>query len=159
MLKITTADMSDPVHAVALVQLLDLYAYDPMGGGAGLSAYAREHLPEAIGKRENVNVILAFEEERQAGLIVCIEGFSTFSCRPLMNIHDVIVAPEFRGRGISTRMLKAVETLARERGCCKLTLEVLEGNRIARAAYEKFGFKGYQLDSETGHALFWEKGL
>jgi GNAT superfamily N-acetyltransferase len=159
MLNIIRAEMSDPVHAVALVQRLDLDAYDPMGGGEGLSAYAREHLPEAIRERENVNVILSFEDERPAGLIVCIEGFSTFAYRPLMNIHDVVVVPEFRGRRVSTRMLEAVETLARERGCCKLTLEVLEVNRVVRVAYEKFGFKGYQLDPEVGHALFWEKGL
>ncbi|HHH38104.1 MAG TPA: GNAT family N-acetyltransferase [Sedimenticola sp.] len=159
MLNIVKGKMDDPHHAVALVQLLDLYAHDPAGGGKGLSDYARAHLPEAIRGRDHVHVVLAFEEKEPAGLIVCIEGFSTFACRPLMNIHDVVVAPRFRGQGIATRMLEAVEALARERGCCKLTLEVLEGNHPARAAYRKFGFNGYQLDPEMGQAQFWEKPL
>ena len=35
-------------------------------------------------------------------------------------------------------------------GCCKLTLEVLEGNKLAQAAYIANGFAGYQLDPEMG---------
>ena len=45
------------------------------------------------------------------------------------------------------------------RGCCKLTLEVLDNNFIAKALYKKFGFSDYQLDPEYGNALFWEKKL
>jgi ribosomal protein S18 acetylase RimI-like enzyme len=52
-----------------------------------------------------------------------------------------------------------VEEIAVELGCCKLTLEVLEGNHIAQAAYKSFGFNGYELNPQTGRALFWEKKL
>ncbi len=37
-------------------------------------------------------------------------------------------------------MLRKVREIARQRGCCKITLEVLEGNDVAQAAYRKFGF-------------------
>jgi hypothetical protein len=43
--------------------------------------------------------------------------------------------------------------------CCKLTLEVLEGNKLAQAAYIANGFVGYQLVSEMGQAMFWQKKL
>ena len=56
-------------------------------------------------------------------------------------------------------LLRAVEREARERGCAKLTLEVLEGNAPARGAYEKFGFGAYQLDPAMGQAMFWQKSL
>ena len=56
-------------------------------------------------------------------------------------------------------MLDEVERIAKEKGCCKLTLEVLEGNIVAKKAYEKFGFSSYELDPATGKALFWEKVL
>jgi ribosomal protein S18 acetylase RimI-like enzyme len=52
-----------------------------------------------------------------------------------------------------------VENIARQRGCCKLTLEVLQGNRNAQEMYSKLGYVGYQLDAATGAALFWQKGL
>ena len=77
----------------------------------------------------------------------------------MINIHDVAVISEFRGLGISQRMLLEVEKIAREKGCCKITLEVLEGNEVARAAYLKYGFDGYELDPVLGKALFWQKTL
>jgi len=43
-----------------------------------------------------------------AGLVTCFELFSTFSCKPLINIHDVIVLKKFRGNGLSQKMLKKV---------------------------------------------------
>lgn len=43
--------------------------------------------------------------------------------------------------------------------CCKLTLEVLEGNKLAQQVYRRFGFQGYELDPKMGRALFYEKKL
>lgn len=54
-------------------------------------------------------------------------------------------------------LLSKVEQVAYSLGCCKLTLEVLEGNAAARAAYESFGFSGYALSAETGNAIFLQK--
>jgi ribosomal protein S18 acetylase RimI-like enzyme len=56
-------------------------------------------------------------------------------------------------------MFSEVEKLAQEKGCCKLTLEVLEGNEIAKNAYTKFGYSGYELEPEMGKAIFWQKKL
>ena len=55
--------------------------------------------------------------------------------------------------------MEAAEELARELGCCKLTLEVLEGNAKAQAAYKSLGYAGYELDPAMGKALFWQKKL
>jgi len=52
-----------------------------------------------------------------------------------------------------------IEKTARARGCCKITLEVLEGNGIAKNAYKKQGYSDYQLDPKFGSALFWTKSL
>ena len=57
------------------------------------------------------------------------------------------------------KILAKVEEVARERKCCKLTLEVLEGNKIAQNAYRSFGFEGYELDPKIGKAMFWQKIL
>ena len=37
------ADYRQPEHAAALVSLLDAYARDPMGGGVGLSDFAKRN--------------------------------------------------------------------------------------------------------------------
>ena len=130
-----------------------------MGGACGLSKYAKENLIENLALLPGAFSVLAFTAGQAVGLVNCFAGFSTFQCRPLVNIHDIVVLPEFRGHGIGRMMLEFVERLARERGCCKLTLEVLEGNREAQALYRNVGFAGYQLDSQNGRALFWQKCL
>jgi GNAT superfamily N-acetyltransferase len=112
-----------------------------------------------MAKRPTFHAAIAFVGGKPAGLINCIEGFSTFACKPLLNIHDVVVLAEFRGKGISSQLLKKAEEIANSLGCCKLTLEVLEGNKLAQAAYIANGFAGYQLDPEMGRAMFWQKKL
>jgi ribosomal protein S18 acetylase RimI-like enzyme len=55
--------------------------------------------------------------------------------------------------------LLEVESMAVKKNCCKITLEVLEGNTPAKNSYSKFGFKDYELDPTFGKAMFWEKKL
>lgn len=158
-LQIELVEPSNAEHACSIVRLLDEYAGSPEGGGEGLSEFAKAHLPGELAKRAGTRVILAFIDGEAAGMIIAFEGFSTFQCRPLLNIHDVIVSLRHRGQGLSKRLLAKAEEVARDGGCCKLTLEVLEGNPIARAAYRACGFESYQLDPEMGVAQFWEKKL
>jgi len=158
-LLVLQASYSNPFHAKALGLLLDQYARDAMGGGRGLSVDVQENLAAELAKRPHAFSVLAFAGGEPVGLVNCFEGFSTFACRPLVNIHDVVVIAPWRGRGVSQRMLAEVEKIARQRGCCKLTLEVLEGNLPAQAAYRRQGFAGYELDPQMGRALFWQKDL
>ncbi|MFC0446225.1 GNAT family N-acetyltransferase [Pseudidiomarina halophila] len=157
MVDITLADYQNPKHRQAVVAMLDDYARDPMGGGEPLPDETKENLVEEMAKREYVFSLLAFVDDEPVGLANCVEGFSTFAAKPVMNIHDIAVIKDFRGQGIAKRLLQEVETLAQFRGCVKLTLEVLEGNEPAKLAYDKFGFKPYQLDEATGKAEFWQK--
>jgi hypothetical protein len=60
---------------------------------------------------------------------------------------------------LSKLLLQEVEEIALDLGCCKLTLEVLEGNHVAQSAYKAFGFSGYELNPKMGKTLFWEKKL
>ena len=156
---VVQADYSNPVHAQAVRDVLNHYAKDPMGGGEALSAQVLEALPAELAKRAHAFSVLAFVDDVAAGLVNCFEGFSTFAGKPLVNVHDVSVVDTFRGLGLSHKMLAKVEDIARERGCCKITLEVLEGNPVAQGAYRKFGFSDGQLDPAYGHMLFWNKYL
>lgn len=159
MVDIIEADLSLPHHAADFIMLLDQYARDPMGGGTGLSDYAKNNLPAALSQRQDSLVLLAYLNDKAVAVCTCIEGFSTFACQPLLNIHDIAVLPQYRGQGIASLLLARAEKIARQRHCCKLTLEVLSGNQAAMAVYKKFGFRDYQLDPQAGTALFWEKKL
>ncbi len=144
---------------VALLQLLNSYACDPMGGGTPLADEVKQNLLPQLQKRNDYLGVIAFFDNQPAGLINAFEGFSTFAAKPLVNIHDVIVTSDYRGNGLAQRMMDKLEASARERGCCKLTLEVLSNNSVAQSAYRKFGFGPYELDPEAGQALFWQKKI
>ncbi len=157
--RVVPAELEDPKHAAALVTLLDLYAQGETGGGAPLLPSVRGRLVDELRMRPSFRGFLAFESEEAVGLATTFEGFSTFAARPLLNVHDLVVHPAWRGRGVARALLAAVTTTAQGLGCCKVTLEVLEGNARARAVYERAGFHSYQLDPSLGRALFLEKKL
>jgi ribosomal protein S18 acetylase RimI-like enzyme len=160
--RVCRADYANASHANALVTVLDAYARDPMGGGEGLSEFARRNVVSGLAARPQAFSVLAFANSTDAvpvGLVNCIEGFSTFASKPLVNVHDLAVLPQYRGHGVARKMLALVEELALERGACKLTLEVLEGNAAAVSLYARAGFKNYQLGSAMGSAQFMQKYL
>ena len=158
-LRICRADYRNPAHASALVRLLDAYAQDPAGGGEALGDHAKANLATELAARPQAFSVLAFAGDEAVGLVNCIEGFSTFACRPLVNVHDVAVLASHRGQRVAQQMLALAESIARERGACKLTLEVLSGNASAIRLYERVGFAGYQLDPAMGTAQFFQKWL
>ena len=156
------ADYAHAHHAKVVVDLLDAYARDPMGGGEPLSDFAKANLVQCLAARPAAFSVLAFEdasEQRPMGLINCIEGFSTFACQPLVNVHDVVVLSDYRGQRVAEAMFAMVHELAVARGACKLTLEVLSGNASAIRLYQRLGFAQYQLDPAAGQAQFMQKWL
>ena len=153
------ADYQNEQHGKDLVMLLNAYALDPMGGGEALTEHTQQNLVANLAKRHDFLTLLCYVDDKPAGILNCIEGFSTFKCKPLLNIHDCGVLKEYRGLGLSQKLFIKAEEISRTRGYCKLTLEVLEGNTVAQNAYRKLGFTGYELDEKTGKALFWEKVL
>lgn len=157
--EILLADLSLPPHGEAIIYLLNEHSKDEMAGGTELSVFVKNNLVSELKKRQGVYIILAFVDGNPAGLVNCFEGFSTFACKPLLNIHDVFVIADYRGRGISKKMLNKAEEIAISLGCCKLTLEILEGNTIAKMAYTSCGYSVYELNPQMGGAMFWQKKL
>lgn len=153
------ADYGNATHAQAIVTLMQVYAQDIMGGGAPLTEEVTSILVERLSAVPGAVSVLAFVDGQPAGLLNAFAGFSTFAARPLLNIHDLAVAPAFRGQGIARALFAEIEVIARERDACKLTLEVLEGNATARRLYEALGYGDYVLDPAMGRALFWQKKL
>ncbi|NBW25984.1 MAG: GNAT family N-acetyltransferase [Betaproteobacteria bacterium] len=160
--RIHPVDYRSAQDAADVRALLDLYARDPMGGGEALDVDVLLRLCGDLAKRSDAFSFIACVDapQRQAiGLINCFEGYSTFKARPLLNVHDLIVHPGYRGAGVGQALLGAAHDLALARGCCKLTLEVLSGNAVAMRSYARFGFTNYQLDPAAGQAVLMQKWL
>ena len=57
-------------------------------------------------------------------------------------VMNVAVHPEYRGQGISNKLMEALLELGTKKGAKEYTLEVRVGNKAAIHLYEKFGFVG-----------------
>ena len=163
-LQVKQMSYTNPIENADFITLLDHYARDQMGGGEPLGDSVKTGLVSSLHARPHAISLLAYykeecEEEQAVGLLNAFEAFSTFANKPLINIHDIVVKDGYRGCGVGQQLLSAIEKIANVRGCCKLTLEVLLGNELAKNSYQKFGFNSYVLDESAGHALFWEKKL
>jgi ribosomal protein S18 acetylase RimI-like enzyme len=148
-LRIREADFGDPRDANGIVAVLDSYAADPIGGGQALSPEARERVVPALREHPTSLVLLALVDDEPIGVAVCFFGLSTFRALPLLNVHDLAVLPQHRGKGVGRALLSAAEERARRKGCCRLTLEVRDDNAAARALYRRFGFDDSMLGSSV----------
>jgi GNAT superfamily N-acetyltransferase len=158
-IEIREANLRDAEDARAFRLLLNAYAEDEMGGGKALDADVAGRLVPALLEHPGAHVLLAWDGARPVGVATCFVGFSTFAARTLLNVHDLGVVADARGRGVGRALLAFAESLARSLGCIKLSLEVLEDNARARGVYESFGFRDYELGGAPRRTLFLTKPL
>jgi GNAT superfamily N-acetyltransferase len=156
-LTLEKVDYTNETHLNHLFSLLQMYAIDPMGGGEAIDEKVLKDLPKALASRNYMHSFLVYQNDKPIAFANCIESFSTFSGKGVMNIHDFAVDPKSRGQDVSQFLLMGIQDFAKSIACTKVTLEVLQGNESAKRAYEKAGFAAYQLNPELGDAMFWQK--
>jgi ribosomal protein S18 acetylase RimI-like enzyme len=156
---IREADLDDPAHQHAVVDLINAYSRDPMGSGADLPEAVRGDLVAGLRAHPTTRIFVAFNRDAPIGIAVCFQGFSTFYARPLINIHDLAVLAGYRGQGVGRRLLDAVEAAARASNCCKVTLEVRDDNDRARRLYAAHGFIGGGDAASDERLWFMQKRL
>ncbi|HOJ83863.1 MAG TPA: GNAT family N-acetyltransferase [Bacillota bacterium] len=95
----------------------------------------------ALQHPERILIFLALIEGRAAGTASLHFGhYSTWNDYWYGHIEDLIVAPEFRRRGVARHLLSKIKDVGAQAGLGRLELLVLNDNRPARRLYEKFGF-------------------
>lgn len=62
-----------------------------------------------------------------------------------MEIDNIEVEPAYRGKGIGTKLMSYLVSIAIEKKVINITLEVRISNEIARNLYKKFGFREVAL--------------
>jgi ribosomal protein S18 acetylase RimI-like enzyme len=157
---IVQADLANAAHAAAWKDCTNAYASDPCARGEPLDAAVLEHSAAALRELPSHVSLLAFDSAtgEAAGLATCFRGWSTFAAKPVLNVHDLSVKPQFRGRGLGRALLQAVAELARTEGCGKVTLEVANENAVARKLYDSesymtcMSFMELALDDTRYHA-------
>ncbi|WP_423129929.1 GNAT family N-acetyltransferase [Gaoshiqia sp. Z1-71] len=147
-------DLNEEEHCRQLIRLLGLYMQDEMGNGAPMPEELAPQLINGLKQHAGYLGFLALADGQYAALANCNKNFSTFKARPLINIHDFIVDPAFRGQGVGRFLLDAIAGYGRQNGYCRINLEVRHDNLKAQKLYRKAGYH------ECGEPVFfWEKNL
>jgi ribosomal protein S18 acetylase RimI-like enzyme len=134
------ADFAKKKHRDAFTSLIDEYRRGATGDGVGLERHAAARLISGVKNHPAARVYFAVCEGRIVGCATCFVGFSTFQSKRLMNIHDLIVTRDFRRQGIARNILEQIESDAKIRDYCKITLEVRSDNDDALHLYSNAGF-------------------
>lgn len=151
-LEIIACDFSNPLHREALVNLMNEYIADKMGGGEPYTDDQKIKLVQGLRDHPTSMVFFAITENSFVGLVNCFVNFATFTVKPFINIHDVIVTEKWRGKGVGRKMLERVIDEGRKIDCSKITLEVREDNKRARSLYQSLGF-----DDADPRQFYWAK--
>lgn len=150
-----TVRSATPADAAAILRLINQQAaFERFPGGVRLT----EDIIRAdrFGQERQFEVFLAeptLSGSAPRGIVVLLQGYSSWAGAPTMAIHDLFVEEDSRGQGAGTALLIAAARLAHSRGCCRLDVTVLAWNTQARHFYEKIGLSAidewvpYRLDS------------
>jgi GNAT superfamily N-acetyltransferase len=154
-LNVRECNFQDAKDCQAVIYLLNQYMSDPMGGSLpALSPEKANALIEGLKKHPAKLVLLATCNNNYSGLTNCFINFSTFAVKSYINIHDIVVDKKYRGQGIGRALMNEIIVRAQNLNCSKITLEVRDDNKTAKALYTSLGF----CESEPV-MHFWSKYL
>ena len=153
-LSILNVDLQNPIHCNQVIKLLNDYMKDPMGNNRPMPKELASQIIAGLKQHSGFLGFFVLADELFAGLANCNINFSTFQAKPLINIHDFIVAPEYRNVGFGHFLLSGIINYASQNGYCRVNLEVREDNANAKSLYKKMGFSDC-----VPRMMFWERKL
>ena len=74
------------------------------------------------------------------GFVQLFPSFSSLKAQRLWVLNDLFVAPEGRGKGVGRALMDRARRHAEETGACRLTLETMHDNHVAKALYQSLGY-------------------
>jgi len=92
-----------------------------------------------FGPRPAAEALIAWAGDQAAGFALYFHSFSTFLGRRSLWLEDLFVQPAHRGKGCAKALLRALATLAVERGCGRFEWAVLDWNAQAIEFYRALG--------------------
>lgn len=128
--------------AVADIPLLltfikELAAYEHLLNDVSVT---EERLRQTLfGDEARAHAVIAYFQDLPVAFAIYFFTLSTFEGRPGLYIEDIYVRPTFRRLGIGRKLLGLLSETARERGCCRIELSVLNWNEQAIQFYKKLG--------------------
>jgi ribosomal protein S18 acetylase RimI-like enzyme len=76
-----------------------------------------------------------------------VEGYDWMALRgPAGVLHDIVVDPEYRGRGVGRQLLHAALAFLQARGAPRVVLSTAERNAVAQRLFASAGFRRTMIE-------------
>ncbi len=111
---------------------------------------ARQFLRQRFEHNQSV-IFIALDGETAVGFTQLYPSFSSGAMARIFVLNDLFVAPEARGRGAGSALLRKAAEYGRDVRALRLTLSTEITNKTAQSVYEALGWKrdttfcGYEL--------------
>ena len=139
-MRVRVAQTSDRDFIVGLANRFAEFELPPWLDAELVSGGTAAQLDRAIDAAHEHSTILVAEDDAgtRAGFawVLLVDDF--YGGHRLAKITEIAVARD--GAGAGSLLMEASERWARERGCDRLVLNVMEGNARARRFYERHGY-------------------
>ena len=99
MIDFFTSDLSNEVHANAILSLMEEFSSGLLEGGEGLPMFTKDPLIPELDRRDNCHLLLGMDDDAPVGVTIFFEVFSSFVCKPVLKIHDSRSAPTSKEKG------------------------------------------------------------
>lgn len=132
--------LAQPEEAHLLVPLIQALALEE--GSASIPS--SEKLVPLIQKIITEGIGVFFVAKREGQALGCLQlnyRFSTWATTRYGYLEDVYVAPQARGSGIGTAMIRAACAHAEQQGCGYVDLDARLDNADAARLYQRLGFQ------------------
>lgn len=144
--------MSEIIRSIQkheLSELQDLYKHLNKDDPALVEdAELKELWDEILQDPGQIYLVAEVDGKLASSCVMVVIKNLTRGANPYALIENVVTHPDYRNRGIGTRLLKRAQEIAKEKGCYKVML--LTGRRNALPFYEKAGF---ERASKTGFII------
>ncbi|HVW86611.1 MAG TPA: GNAT family N-acetyltransferase [Bryobacteraceae bacterium] len=101
---------------------------------------ARRFLFDRLNNGQSV-ILLAFDESGVVGFTQLYPSFSSAAMARIFILNDLFVAPEARGRGAGSALLRAAADYGKSAGAIRLMLSTELTNTTAQSVYESNGWE------------------
>ncbi|MEE9281273.1 MAG: GNAT family N-acetyltransferase [Myxococcota bacterium] len=135
--RIRRATPEDAAAIVRLVRALAVYEKEPV---ENVKLREDEVVRDGFGATPRFEVLIAELDQEPVGFALFFPNYSTWEGSPGLYVEDVFVEERARGLGLGRRLMAEIAGIARQRGCPRVELSVLDWNP-AREFYQRIGFR------------------
>lgn len=112
---------------------------------------AVQFLKERFDEKDTVLFVAENEEKKLMGFVHLFPLFSSTRLKKLWLLNDLFVNAEYRGLGVSIKLINRAKVLVQETSACGMFLETEKSNTIGNNLYPKTGFK---LNSDSNYYVW-----